>query len=132
MTDSKIGNVAELASRSILAVCRRIGVPTHVEPSSTIYGNSHLHAQDRVLDICEREGATFYINAPGGRELYSFDTFASHGIDLRFIRSRLPSYPQFKHEFVSSLSIIDVLMFNSPQQVSLLLKQCELLNKEAC
>ena len=128
--DSNFGNIGELAWRSVLAVCQRLGLPTRIEPSSTIYGNGHLHAQERVLDICARERAALYINAPGGRELYASETFAAHGIELRFLRSRLPVYSQFKHEFVPALSIIDVLMFNSPQQINRLLKQCDFVSKE--
>jgi hypothetical protein len=124
------GSIGELARRGIREVCHTLGLPAQIEPSSTIYGNGHLHAQDRVLDICARERATLYINAPGGRELYAFETFAAHGIELRFLRSRLPAYSQFKHEFVPALSIIDGLMFNSPQQISMLLNQCDFVSKE--
>jgi len=128
---SNFSSIGELASRSVLAVCQRLGITTRIEPSSTIYGNGHLHAQDRVLDICVREGAALYINAPGGRELYAPERFASHGVELRFLRSRLPAYSQFEHEFVPALSIIDVLMFNSPEQISMLLKQCDVVNKDS-
>jgi hypothetical protein len=114
-------NIGELASRSILTICQRLGIPTQIELSSTIYDNGHLHAQDRVLDICAREKATIYINAPGGRELYAPETFAANGIELRFLRSRLPEYPQLKPEFVPALSIIDVLMFNAPEKIQAML-----------
>ena len=56
--------------------------------------------------------ATEYVNAPGGRELYSQMDFAEHGVALRFIQPRLNEYPQFGAPFVAGLSILDVLMFN--------------------
>jgi hypothetical protein len=111
-TPSSIG---ELASRSIIAVCRALALPTCIRPSSTVYQNGDLRAQDRVLDICRRERATVYVNAPGGRRLYAREAFAPHGVELRFLRSRMPSYPQFNHPFVQGLSIVDILMFNSPE-----------------
>ena len=115
--DSAPGSIGELATRSILAVCRVLDLPARIEQSSTAYANGHLRAQDRVLDICAREGARLYINATGGRNLYAHDAFVSRGIELRFLRSRLPAYPQFNHEFVPALSILDVLMFNPPETV---------------
>jgi hypothetical protein len=130
--DTAPGTIGELASRSILAVCDFLGLSTRIERTSTVYANAHLHAQDRVLDICPREGARLYINAAGGQELYSQEAFAARGIDLRFLRSRLPTYPQFNHPFVPSLSILDVLMFNSRDRVRTLLTEYELEENSHC
>lgn len=44
-----------------------------------------LHGQDRVIYICEKFGATEYVNAPGGRSLYNEAAFKARGIDLRFL-----------------------------------------------
>jgi hypothetical protein len=40
-----------------------------------------------------------------------------HGIDLRFIKTIPFEYQQFGATFVPFLSIVDVLMFNSPSTV---------------
>ena len=37
------------------------------------------------------------------------------------------TYPQFKNEFVPNLSIIDVMMFNSPENIRRLLSSYELV-----
>jgi hypothetical protein len=66
-----------------------------------------------VLALCEAVGATTYINAIGGMELYSRDEFGSRGIELKFIRSTPFQYPQFDADFVPWLSIVDLIMFNS-------------------
>jgi hypothetical protein len=71
-----------------------------------------LKNQDKVLVLCEAVGATTYVNAIGGMELYSKDTFREKRIDLKFIKSKPFEYPQFGNEFVPWLSIIDVMMFN--------------------
>jgi hypothetical protein len=47
-----------------------------------------------VIDICRAVGATEYVNAPGGRELYDSAAFERAGIKLRF----LSDYPN--HESV--------------------------------
>lgn len=110
--------VCELAISSILAVIRYLGLERHIVLTAQGYANSHLKSEDRVLDICKQESATVYINPRGGKDLYSRDVFEANGIELKFINSSLPPYRQFDHEFVGGLSIIDVLMFNSPRTIA--------------
>ncbi|MDR6194876.1 hypothetical protein QE357_001928 [Siphonobacter sp. BAB-5404] len=99
-----------------------LSIATPLVKSSTIYNNQHLKAQERILDICLQEKADHYINPIGGRELYNKDLFAEHGIQLNFIRSERVEYPQLGGEFTPWLSIIDVMMFNSKEQIQELLK----------
>lgn len=67
-----------------------------------------------------------YINAPGGRHLYDRSSFAAHGLELRFLRPGLSSYAQGKQEFLSGLSMIDVLMYNAPEQLHSLINTFEI------
>lgn len=114
--DSKY--VRDLAMSSILTVSRYLSLERLIGLTAQIYANSHLKSEDRVLDICKKEGATVYVNPKGGENLYSREVFEANGIELKFISSRLQPYRQFGHEFVGGLSIIDVLMFNSPGTIS--------------
>ena len=106
------GLLADLLRRSLQAVIERIGIAIEVVPTSSIYGNSDLSGTERVLDICVREQADVYVNAIGGKELYSKEEFMDRRIDLRFIRSR-PELPSF--------SIIDVMMNVPPGRVLVML-----------
>ena len=63
-----------------------------------------------------RDLATLVAQAGGSR-----GSFRADGLLLRFLRMDDLTYPQFKHPFVPSLSIIDVLMFNSREQLKDLL-----------
>ena len=81
----------------------------------------------RVLEICRMEGAKVFINAIGGLNLYSKETFLSHGLDLKFIKTKNIEYNQFTQNFAPNLSIIDVMMFNSVAEVKLLLTKYELI-----
>jgi hypothetical protein len=112
--DPGVSRIGELALRSIKAVAEFLGLTTTFVDSTTVYGNAELSGEARVLDICRIEGATDYINPAGGRHLYSARRFAEQGVRLHFIVPTLPAYRQFGAEFISGLSIIDVLMFNSP------------------
>ncbi len=120
-------HITEMTRDSILAVAKYLGIDTEIVPSSTIYQNQHLSGKERVLDICKKEKASVYINPIGGTKLYQKDWFKEQQIDLYFIKTLPLEYQQFKGDFVPHLSIIDVLMFNSPAAVQDLLQQYELV-----
>lgn len=103
--------IADLARQSVQKTCDRLGFDTEFVKTSAVYDNSGLKGQERILDICIKEGARYYLNLPGGRELYDEKEFANKGISLEFCTSKLAPYPQFEREFLSGLSIIDMLMF---------------------
>jgi hypothetical protein len=109
----KESNLFKFLYQSIVMVCRQIGITTKLMISSDISIDHTLKNQDKVLALCQAVGTDTYVNAIGGIELYSKDDFLSHGIELKFIRSKPFVYPQFDHDFVPWLSIVDVLMFNS-------------------
>ena len=74
-----------------------------------------------MLAICDALRATRYINSIGGRHLYSVAAFAEHGVELKFLQSRAVTYRQFGEPFVPSLSMVDVMMFNSKETVCAML-----------
>jgi len=88
-------------------------IPTALVASSAIYRNEELKGQARILDICRKEGASVYVNASGGRQLYDSAAFREQGIDLRFLESEPFEYDQGTTQFHPALSIIDVLMWNA-------------------
>lgn len=118
--------IADLIAVSITLLANYLSISTEIVPSSTIYANQHLKGPERILDICLQEGASEYINPIGGMELYDRTAFAEKDIILHFIRSRKEEYPQFGGEFVPWLSIVDVLMFNTREQVHTLLEAFDL------
>ncbi|MFN3875508.1 MAG: WbqC family protein [Flavobacteriales bacterium] len=120
------GSIADFAERSIRMVLRLLGIERPISKASGMALQEALRGQDRILAICQAEGAAMYINPPGGRELYQPDRFAERGIALRFIRVGPLSYAQGGAPFVPHLSIVDVLMWNSPEQARGLLHQYEL------
>ncbi|MCA9449369.1 MAG: WbqC family protein, partial [Candidatus Omnitrophica bacterium] len=114
--------IGSIASDSLRRVLEYLGLTTDIVPTSRQYGNAHLSSQERVLDICRMEGAGQYINAQGGKHLYSKDSFKAFEIELSFIRPQLDPYPQFGEAFIPGLSIIDVLMFNSEGTIRTMLE----------
>jgi hypothetical protein len=105
-------NLFRFLHHSIARTCEHVGIDTEIRVSSGIAIDHDLKNQDKVLAMSTAVGASTYVNAIGGIELYSKETFREQGIDLKFIRSKPFEYPQFGDAFVPWLSIIDVMMFN--------------------
>lgn len=113
-------NLFRFLHNSIAATCIYLGIDTQIRISSGIAIDHSLKNQDKVLALCEALGANSYVNAIGGMELYSKETFTNKGIELKFIKSKPFEYAQLCGEFVPWLSIIDVMMFNSVTKI----KEC--------
>ena len=123
-------SISSLCFESIRLVCDYLQIKTVIEPTSVIYNNGQLKAQERILDICQKENASVYINPIGGIELYDDSFFRSHGIELYFLRMIAEPYPQNIDNFVPYLSMLDCLMFNDKQSVSNLLGKYTLLKAD--
>jgi hypothetical protein len=117
-------NLFRYLHHSIVRVCAHLGLSTDIRISSEIDIDHDLKGQDKVLALCQALGAQTYINAIGGMALYDREVFQTQGVTLKFIRSRLFEYPQFGAPFVPWLSMVDVMMFNAPEQVSAVVRGC--------
>ena len=100
-----------------------LDIDTEIIISSSIDIDHMLKSQSKVLAICKNLSADAYVNPIGGQNLYAADAFRNEGIELRFIKPGPVSYTQYTREFVPNLSIIDVLAFNSPEEIRQMLKQ---------
>lgn len=127
IVQSENTNIADLIYLSLQEICAYLKIDTELVRTSTIYQNQHLKAQERILDICLQEKANHYINPIGGQELYDKMLFAENGIKLNFIQSKRSEYQQFKNEFVPWLSIIDLMMFCSVDEIKQQLTMFELV-----
>ena len=110
-------NLFGFLHHALVATCAHLGIGTEIMVSSTVEMDHSLKGQERVLATCRALGATTYVNAIGGVDLYSKHSFRERGIELKFIRSNPVIYAQFDVAFVPSLSIVDVMMFNSVGEI---------------
>lgn len=117
----------EFLLNSLREVVRYLSLEVEIVSTSRIYGNAHLKGQERILDICRQEQASVYINPIGGVDLYDRASFSERELSLNFLRSRPVRYSQGKGEHVEWLSVMDVLMFNEPTAVRLLLTEMDLV-----
>lgn len=114
-------NLSRFIFNSLLHIARYVGIDTKIIASSQIAKNNSLRAQEKLLQICERRNAGVYINAVGGRDLYAHEKFCEKGVQLQFLQPGDCRYQQFGNSFTPHLSIVDALMFNSPQEIRELL-----------
>lgn len=114
-------NLAKFIGNSIQKIADYLQLDTRIFYTSDYVKNDSLRGEEKVIHMCELFGATHYINAIGGQELYSKESFLDHGITLNFISMNHIEYPQFDLDFIPNLSIVDVMMFNSISEIHTLL-----------
>lgn len=121
-------NVAEYLFNSIKEICLYLDINTEILLESSFNLSPELDYQDSVIYVCKKLNAERYINSIGGMNLYSTQKFKENDIKLKFIKTKETLvYKQFNNNFVSNLSIIDVLMFNSLVEIKKKLNEYDLI-----
>lgn len=98
-------------------------IKTEIVISSTLAINHNLKAEEKVIAICKALNAETYLNPIGGIELYNKEHFLNEGIKLNFIKANNCIYKQLNNEFIPFLSIIDVMMFNSKEEIKRMIEK---------
>jgi len=120
-------NIAKYNYSALLVISKYLEIKTEFSFSSELNKNNVLKGSAKIVDICKVLNATDYINPIGGLDLYSKESFLKEKIELKFLKSNIIEYKQFEDEFIPWLSIIDVLMFNSKNEVKNLLNEYTLV-----
>ena len=120
-------NVSEFITNSLKIICKYLDIKTLICISSQISQNQALKKQEKIININKIMNSTIYINPIGGMQIYYKDAFENKNIALNFIKTNNIIYKQYDNEFISNLSIIDVLMFNSKEEVKKFLNEYELI-----
>lgn len=115
-------NLAFFLEYAIKKTAAYMGIETPIY-SATRLQLDHTHRGfRRIVDICHQMNCDTYINAIGGKELYTKEEFAEENIKLGFLRMNDDiTYEQGKDDFIAGLSIVDVLMYNNQDEVKALL-----------
>ncbi|MFH0726846.1 MAG: WbqC family protein [Pseudomonadota bacterium] len=135
-----------LNSNLIINICNYLKINTPIESNSGKYqfienlllgGGTHSNEcysdnsidkkVARIFEVCKYEKANIFYNAIGGTQLYSKILFSKNHIELKFIKTASIVYKQFNNDFIPSLSIIDVMMFNPVDAINSLLNNYELI-----
>ncbi len=120
-------NLAHFIGNSLIETANYLGVKTKFSYASAIKESSNLKGRDKIISICKKLEADVYINPIGGTELYDKEDFASENIELKFLKPGAHEYKQLSNEFIPGLSLIDVMMFNPPEEIIKMLNNYELI-----
>ena len=119
---------------SMIQICEYLDIDFKYQIASDVNFNRNIieNAGDWALSISKELKATNYINPYGGYEIFDEGKYNVNGIDIKFLKSKLTPYKQsFRKNFMSGLSIIDILMFNDKKIIyNLLNNDFKLLSKK--
>ena len=111
-------NVAEVNIHSVRVIAKYLGIDTKIYATDE-YEELEIRKEfikkgqtERIIYLCQYYKADTYINAIGGRKLYSSCDFDKYNINLGFLVGERCPYNQNGKQFVDKLSIIDVIMNN--------------------
>jgi hypothetical protein len=122
--------VVDFDHAALSAVCDYLGIRTPIQIFSRmgVEVPPALAPDEWALNICRAlPGVDEYWNPPGGMGFFDRGKYTSRGIALKFHRIVPPVYDQRRTTFEPALSIIDVMMFNSPAAINEMLDHYELL-----
>ena len=125
--DNKEKNLAKFIGHSLEKISNYLEMDTKFIYSSDIRKNNSLKAQDKILEIASLLKSTDYINAIDGQKFYDKERFSQENIQLNFLDTEITEYKQFENEFESHLSIVDILMFNSIEDIKNILSKFKLI-----
>lgn len=111
-------NLFEFIYHSLEKICEYLQISTPLIRSSEVETTVGKAGQDRVIGLVKDLGADIYINPIGGTSLYQSEVFRKEGIELFFLKANSFAYSQQHKGFVPFLSIIDVMMNNSREEIA--------------
>ena len=113
-------SIVSMDVRLLEAACRYIGIPfrAHVFSKMGLRLPEVTAPDEWSLNISLEVGAVEYINPPGGEGFFDRAKFERAGVHLTFLRANSRAYDQRRTVFEPGLSIIDVMMFNTRDQIT--------------
>lgn len=107
-------------TKQLRAIAAYLNIDTEVHLSSEVSKEGLVHSQEKAFRICHHFGISDYVNPSGtGMQLYDKVYWKeAGGINLQFLRRNEDiRYKQFSDEFTPDLSIIDLMMFCSHDEL---------------
>lgn len=121
-------SITKLNTHLMECICSYIGIKfsAHIYSEMNLIHDEVTDPGEWALNISKAVNAKQYINPPGGVQLFDKGKFKREGIKLHFLRNNLTPYNQRRPAFEAGLSIIDTMMFCSPEEIKGLVGDYEL------
>jgi hypothetical protein len=108
----------ELDLAGLRLVCDMLGLRREIRLSSEMRVDGEQ--TERLVRICQALGATAYLSGDAARAYLDETLFAAAGIRLEYHGYHHPTYAQLYADFISHLSIIDLLMNHGARSLEIL------------
>jgi WbqC-like protein family len=107
------------ASTSMLAyLLSALKIKTEITLASSL--GAQGQKEELLLNICKLCGADEYLSGPDGRSYLNLELWQQNSIRVLFHDYQHPTYPQLYGEFISHLSVVDLLFNCGPQSLKIL------------
>ncbi|XRD86327.1 WbqC family protein [Dyella acidisoli] len=118
-TSMKNDLLTSLNVQALKTVCAYLNIPFRVQISSEMKLQlpANLEPGEWALEISHQLGASSYINPISGRQLFNPQRFKERDISLYFMQFDNFAYDTQPYLYESNLSVLDVLMWNHPNDV---------------
>ena len=117
--------ISDLAIKSIVKTCEYLDIDIKYD----IFSKMNLalpevkEPDEWALYITKELGYNTYINPPGGMSFFNREKYQTNDVDLQFLVQEIIPYRQNREVFIPALSMIDVMMFCSCNEINEML--CE-------
>ncbi|MEG1808118.1 MAG: WbqC family protein [Cetobacterium sp.] len=118
-------SLCELNIYSLKVVCEYLDINFNYEVFSQLpnFPLESVHAPDEwALYTAKYFNATEYVNPPGGKAFFNPDKYRNFNIKLTFLTPILNEYKTFSPVFIPELSILDIMFWNSKENINEMLK----------
>lgn len=107
-----------------LCVCLIKKISELLEIRTPLFRSSELNVtgerDERLIKICQKFGAQVFYEGETGKNYIDIEKFKKQGVQVQFQGYRHPVYPQLHGEFISHLSIVDLLFNHGPESLKIL------------
>lgn len=126
---SEQSKLIDLNIRTLRATCEYIGINFNYELLSQMNLNFEpvKEADEWGLNICKALDVTEFINPEGGQSFVDRKKYERNNISIKFLEFGHPTYEQKKDGFIPGLSILDSMMFNTPEEINQMLNVYKLV-----
>ncbi len=112
-------SISQVNRESVLMLLRQLGVDRKIVIASAL-GHLPEEPSERLAAICESLCADTYLSGAGGRAYLDLEPFNKRGITVKFQVFNHPIYPQLYGDFISNLSLLDLLFTCGPDSLKIL------------
>ena len=118
-------SIVELDVNALSIICEYLNIKFSYKifSESDIKINNVNAPDEWALEISKAYSAKEYYNPPGGEEFFDKRKYKRSKIELKFLKLSSQEYNQQCNIFEPGLSIIDVMMFNSADEINHILNE---------